>query len=100
MQLGDRSIPVLVLPMDHHGSLGVTRSLGRLGVQVYGVHPARRPVASFSTYCRKVFELDLDTAPPEQSADNLCDIARSIGGRPLLIATDDATALFAARNAA
>src|SRR5215831_1121092 len=95
----DTSLPVLVLQMDHYGSLGVMRSLGRLGVSVYGTHPTLRPVASFSRYCRKVFPLDLDTAPTEQSVDCLLNIAKTIGRRPVLIATNDETALFVARNA-
>jgi len=100
MELSNASLPVLVLPMDHYGSLGVMRSLGRLGVQVYGVHPTPRPVASFSKYCRKVFTLDLDALPAEQSVDWLQNIACEIGGRPLLIATNDETAIFIAQNAA
>src|SRR5262245_39340580 len=100
MQLADSSLPVLVLPMDHYGSLGVMRSLGRLGVQVYGVHRTRRPVASFSTYCRKFFELDVDALPREQSVSRLLDIAGEIGFKPLLIATNDEMALFVAENAA
>ena len=99
MELRDTSLPVLVLQMQHHGALGVIRSLGRLGVRVYGVHPTRRPPASFSTYCRKVFALDLDRTPPQQSVDCLMDIARSIGAMPLLIPTNDESALFVARNA-
>ncbi|HYR43498.1 MAG TPA: hypothetical protein VER98_10775 [Terriglobia bacterium] len=96
----DTSLRVLVLPIDHYGSLGVMRSLGRLGVQVYGVHPTRWPVASFSTYCRKVFALDVDSLPAKQSVDSLLDIAVQIGGKPLLMATNDETALFIAQNAA
>jgi D-aspartate ligase len=99
MELIDTSLPVLVLQMDHYGSLGVMRSLGRLGVPVYGVHPTRWPVAAFSKYCRKVFDLDLDTVSAERSVDSLLDIARHIGGRPLLMTTNDETALFVARNA-
>ena len=99
MELLDTSLPVLVLPMDHYGSLGVVRSLGRLGVQVYGAHPARNPVASFSTYCRRVFELDLDAVPAEQAVNELLDVSRQIGGRALLIPTNDETAIFVAQNA-
>ena len=99
MELQDTSLPVLVLEMQHHGALGVMRSLGRLGVPMYGVHATRRPPASFSKYCRKVFALDLDQTPPEQSVDCLRDIARGIGARPLLMPTNDETALFVARNA-
>src|SRR5437867_4207632 len=99
MNLVDASLPVLVLQMDHHGSLGVMRSLGRLGVPVYGVHPTRRPPASFSRYCRKVFAVDLDRTRSKQSVNSLMDIARDIGARPLLMPTNDETALFVAQNA-
>lgn len=99
MELRDTSLPVLVLQMQNHGALGVIRSLGRLGVRVYGVHPTRSPTASFSTYCRKVFALDLDGTPPEQSVDRLMDVARGIGAMPLLMPTNDESALFVARNA-
>ena len=100
MQLRNASMPVLVLPMDHYGSLGVMRSLGRLGVPVYGAHPARRPIASFSAYCRKTFELDLDALPQKVAVERLLDIACELGGKPLLMPTNDETALFVADNAA
>src|SRR5262245_28733290 len=99
MQLRNASTPVLVLPMDHYGSLGVMRSLGRLGVPVYGAHPTRRPISSFSAYCRKTFELDLDTLPQKVSVERLLDIARELGGKPLLMPTNDETAIFVADNA-
>ena len=39
------STPAVVLKLDpnvmHHGGLGVIRSLGRIGVPVYGVHEGR-----------------------------------------------------------
>src|SRR5262245_57593680 len=99
MTLRDTSLPVLVLQMQHHGALGVMRSLGRLGVRTYGVHPTRRSPASFSKYCRKVFELDLDHTPPDTSVACLRTIAREIGPMPLLMPTNDESALFVARNA-
>jgi D-aspartate ligase len=99
MELIDTSLPVLVLKMEDYGSLGLMRSLGRLGVPMYGVHPTRWPVAAFSRYCRKVFKLDVETAPAEQCVDSLLEIAGRIGSRPLLMATNDAGALFVARNA-
>ena len=100
MELRDTSLPVLVLEMQHHGALGVMRSLGRLGVRMYGVHSTHRAPASFSRYCRKSFVLDLDQTPPEQSVDRLREIARGIGATPLLIPSNDESALFVARNAA
>ncbi len=73
MKLRDTSLPVVVLQMQHHGALGAVRSLGRLGVPMYGVHPTHRPVGSFSKYCRKVFALDLDGNPGEESVDSVGD---------------------------
>src|SRR6185295_16733015 len=99
MELRDTALPVLVLQMQNHGSLGVMRSLGRLGVPVYGVHPTLQPLASFSKYCRKVFALDVDRIPPEKSVDCLMEIARGIGRMPLLMPTNDESALFVAENA-
>jgi predicted ATP-grasp superfamily ATP-dependent carboligase len=99
MRLRDTSLPVLVLQMQHHGALGVMRSMGRLGVRTYGVHSTRHPPASFSKYCRRAFELDLDHTPPQESVDRLRTIAREIGPMPLLLPTSDESALFVARNA-
>jgi len=99
MRLRDTSLPVLVLQMQHHGALGAMRSLGRLGVRVYGVHPTRRPAASFSKYCRDVFALDLDGTPSDQCVACLRGIARGIGSMPLLMPTNDESALFVARHA-
>src|SRR5262249_25019944 len=93
------SLPVLVLQMDHYGALGVMRSLGRLRVRVYGVHTTRWPVAAFSRYCQKVFQLDIDRIPAQEAVDRLLEIARSIGGKALLMTTNDEGALFVARNA-
>src|SRR5215470_14355911 len=92
------ALPVLVLEMQHHGALGVMRSLGRLGVHVYGTHPTRWPAASFSRYCKKVFALDLEKTPAQQSVDCLMEIARSLRAMPLLVPTNDETALYVAQN--
>ncbi len=50
----DTSTPAVVLKFDqnvmHHGSLGVIRSLGRLGVPVYGVHEGPWAPAASSRY--------------------------------------------------
>src|SRR4030095_15982227 len=54
---------------------------------------------SFSKYCRKVFALDLDRTAPDQCVDSLRAIARGIGSLPLLMPTNDESALFVARNA-
>src|SRR5262249_23639523 len=99
MERMDVSLPVLILHMQHHGALGVMRSLGRLGVPVYGVHDVRRPPSSYSKYCRKVFVLDLYNDPLERSIESLLKIADEIGGRALLVPTNDESAIFVSENA-
>lgn len=42
MTIADTATPVLVLDCPYHGGLGVTRSLGRLGIPVYNLDPNRR----------------------------------------------------------
>jgi predicted ATP-grasp superfamily ATP-dependent carboligase len=97
--LRDSSLPVVVLKLDNHGALGAVRSLGRLGVAVYGVHSHAHAPALRSRYCRGGFTWDLDQAPAAESVQFLLNIARGIGGRAILLPTNDETALFEAENA-
>jgi D-aspartate ligase len=92
-------MPVVVLQMQNHGSLGVMRSLGRLGIHVYGVHSMARPMASLSKYCLQTFVLNLEENTPDESVEGLLNVSRDIGSKPLLIATNDEAALFIAQNA-
>jgi predicted ATP-grasp superfamily ATP-dependent carboligase/SAM-dependent methyltransferase len=93
-------IPVLLLRLDHHGALGVMRSLGRLGVPVYGLHKSREAGALRSRYARGAFIWDLDEEPASRSVARLFAIAAELGAdRPLLIPSNDETALFVAENA-
>ena len=54
LRAADWSTPAVVLKFDpnvmHHGGLGVIRSLGRLGVPVYGVHERPWAPAASSRY--------------------------------------------------
>jgi len=83
MQLRNASMPVLVLPMDHYGSLGVMRSLGRLGVPVYGAHPTPRPIASFSTWMvlRAMRQLGCGGLPGNAASANLVSFGVKTAGR-------------------
>jgi len=95
----DTSTSVLVLRSAHHGGLGVTRSLGRLGVAVYVVDSDPWTASFFSKYCRRRFVWDLDRASAEDSVEYLNTIGRRLGPRTILLPTADATALFLAANA-
>ncbi len=96
----DNSIPVVVLGLETHGSIGIMRSLGRLGVRVYGIHFNRRSAASASRYCRGTFLRDLGAASNGETLDFLHNVARRIGTCPVLMPTADEGAAFVAENAA
>lgn len=89
----DSSIPVVVLAPGYVGH-GIARSLGRLGVPVYGVHADRRSPAAQSRYWRDNFFWTLDATSPVESVDYLLRVGRQIRSRPILIPTNDVTCLF------
>ena len=98
----DASVPALVLKFDpnvmHHGGLGAIRSLGRMGVPVYAVQESAWAPAGHSRYLGgKVL-----WRPGGLSADRvqagLLRLAELIGRPSVLIATDDAGAVFLAEH--
>jgi D-aspartate ligase len=91
VSVGDKTVPVVVLYTYHYGQLGVLRSLGRLGVDVYGVDPNPRSPGLFSRYCHGKFLWDVD-ASPKTSVQYLLDVSKKIGKRSLLIHTTDSGA--------
>jgi D-aspartate ligase len=95
----DSSVPVVVLG-GHHGVLGVARSLGRLGIPVDVVHHNGRTPVLESRYVRRVVEGDVEGMPGPDAVGLLERVAHEIGGRPVLLPTTDATALFVAEHTA
>jgi predicted ATP-grasp superfamily ATP-dependent carboligase len=91
--------PVVMLRAGHHGGLGIARSLGRLGVPVFSVDAARWEPVFVSRYCRGRFVLDVEREPSDLAVDRLLDIARKVGGRPILMPTTDAACIWVAENA-
>ncbi len=92
------SVPVVVIAPGYHGH-GIARSLGRLGVPVYGVHADRHSPAARSRYWRENFTWDISKASLNESIDWLLRLGRKIGSRPILIPTDDDSCLFVADHA-
>lgn len=99
MRIENNSVPVVVLVSSQHGAVGIIRSLGRMGIPVYGVHQDFWEPAARSRFLRRVFRWDFSSSPAEDSLLFLEDVARQIGRQPLLIPTSDITALFVAENA-
>jgi len=95
---GSSYAPVVVLAAATTGH-GVARSLGRLGVQAYGVYPSRAEVAR-SRFWKGVKVLDVTRPPERTKIANLTRYGTSLPGRPHLIATTDDQARFIARHAA
>jgi predicted ATP-grasp superfamily ATP-dependent carboligase len=99
MRRFDTSTPVVVLRCSRHGGLGITRSLGRMGVPVYLIDSEPLAPAFHSRYARGHFIWDTDTASPDATIGFLIRVAGEIGGRPILIPTSDATAMLVADHA-
>ena len=100
----DRSVPVLILQMSvgrlHHGSLGIVRSLGRLGVPVYVFRTGRWAPIPRSRYVAGAFAWRLAGLDPPTVLDDLLAVGRAIGRRAVLIPTDDVGAIFTNDHAA
>jgi FAD-dependent urate hydroxylase len=98
----DVSTPAVVLKFDpnvlHHGGLGAIRSLGRLGVAVYGVHEGPLAPAAASRYLRGRFFWQADPAHAAAVRSGLLRLAERIGRPAVLITTDDAGAIFLAEQ--
>src|SRR3954451_7951302 len=75
-------VPVVVLAPGYHGH-GIARSLGRLGVPVYGVHADPRSPAARSRYWRTNVIWNLADACAEESVTWLLRLGRRIGSRPI-----------------
>jgi D-aspartate ligase len=89
------SVPAVVIAPGYHGH-GIARSLGRIGVPVFGVHADPHSPAASSRYWRGNFIWDIARTSPEESVDWLLQLGRKIGSRPILIPTDDESCVFVA----
>jgi D-aspartate ligase len=100
--LFDTSTPAVVLKFDpnvmHHGGLGVIRSLGRAGVPVYGVHEGPWAPAASSRYLAGRFFWQPSPADADRVLTGLLHLAERIGQPSVLLATDDAGAIFLAER--
>lgn len=75
----------------------IARTLGRLGVDTYGIYPARAAVAR-SRYWRGIRILDVSESPTDARAASLTRFGQSLSRRPQLIATTDDQARFVAAH--
>src|ERR1700735_2402729 len=94
----DTSTPAVVLKLDpnvmHHGGLGVIRSLGRLGVPVYGVQEGPLAPAASSRYLSGRYFWSPGPDDHDPITAGLTALAGRIGRPAVLLPTDDAGAIF------
>ncbi|GAA1574149.1 hypothetical protein GCM10009827_115050 [Dactylosporangium maewongense] len=101
----DTSVPALLVRIGHYpvhaGTLGVVRSLGRLGVPVYVITEDRLTPIALSRYVVGRFVWpDSQWHDTGQLVENLCAIGRSLGRPVVPVATDDEAAVLLAEHAA
>jgi predicted ATP-grasp superfamily ATP-dependent carboligase len=92
----DSTTPVLIFGLSrgafHHGALGIARSAGRLGIEVYRISRERWVPAAFSRYSSGWCAL-----PKKASERDVLDILhehRQRIGRAILVPIDDAASVF------
>lgn len=97
----DFSIPALIPDYSkcRYVGLGQARSLGRLGVPVYGTGRTSGVSSEFSRYIRMNFSPRLTPSEShDQLLEYLIDIADAIGRKSVLLITLDSFAKFAAKH--
>jgi D-aspartate ligase len=96
--------PVVVLKMTtnvvQHGVLGVIRSAGRWGIPVHWVHNEDSAPAARSRYLAAAHPLPPGAGTAEQWIEHLTRVGSTVGGRPVLVATDDPSTALLADHAA
>ncbi|MCK4507195.1 MAG: hypothetical protein KAU27_01550 [Desulfuromonadales bacterium] len=94
----DSRTPVVVMPC-RLTALSVMRSLGRLGVPVWGVGEARWDSALTSRFCQKKIVQDLDENNPEEFLRCLMRLGSQSKQKMLLIPTVDEWSMFISDHA-
>ncbi|MEY9930240.1 D-aspartate ligase [Catenulispora sp. GP43] len=99
----DRDVPVLIVRIGryapHHGTTGLIRSLGRLGVPVYAITRSGRLPGALSRYLTGSFAWP--TTGLEDEADLVAGLRRIAGriGRPAVaVANDDEASILLAEH--
>ncbi|MCP4608617.1 MAG: hypothetical protein GY845_07875 [Planctomycetes bacterium] len=86
----------IVLSMGLTG-LGVTRSLGRQGIEVYGIDEESAAMAFSSKYCKKAFVFPSPVAHPEECLAKFVELGQNLDGKAVLLPTSDYYVSFVSR---
>jgi len=91
----DTRTPVVVIN-GQLAALAIMRSLGRLGIELYGVDGDASAPALLSKYCRQRVILPFRETASRAYLDGLLELGHRIGSRALLVPTSDETTQFIA----
>lgn len=95
--------PVLVFTLDRnpilHGMLGVIRTMGRMGVEVYALVNGNWVPSTASRYLKRSFTWQTERNNADGLAARLATIGTQLGRKAVLIATDDCGAALVAEHA-
>jgi D-aspartate ligase len=99
----DTRVSVVVLKVGsyplHHAAVGVARSLGRVGIPVYGVFEGRFVPSAVSRYLRGRFVWSNEEVSTDEFLAGMTEIACRLKTRSILIPTDDRSAILVAEHA-
>ena len=94
----EKNTPVLILNCQI-GALAIMRSLGSLGVTLYGVDDDKNAPAFASRYCRGKYVKALDEQRPQEYLDFVIRIGKQLEKKAILIPTSDELSVFVAEYA-
>jgi D-aspartate ligase len=99
----DTTVPTLILKVGrnplHHGGVGIARSLGRVGVSVYGMYEDRFIPGSLSKFVQGRFVWDNGGIPADGFLSGMAAIAERIQRPTVLVPIDDHGAVLLAEHA-
>jgi len=98
----DRPAVLVMGPPRYVGPLGVMRSLGRLGVRVYGLRHQSLSASDRSRYCAGTLSVGFDGRPWPDSARTLTELiaaGKRLGAGTILIPGSDEWSVFVATHA-
>ena len=78
----------IVIGMGRNG-LGVCRSLGRQGIEVYGIVDKRDDIGFSSKYCKRRYVFRDVADYPEEGLNRLIEIGKSLDDKAVLLPTGD-----------
>lgn len=89
--------PAVVTPLDEHMGLDIARSLGRRGIEVYGIDPDPEAAGRTSKYCRLVVCPDPKISEQDY-VQFLVNWGRTQSNKPVLYPLSDDTVLLCSRE--